>query len=158
MAADFGTTSSAGDAIAILMNDHLRIKALFDQLVDGDGSTRPGLLAELKPLLVVHNAGEENVVYPAIFGIAMRPHHAKGLYHQQDDATVAFWELQQMDPGDPEFLRKAADLRDALLAHVRHEEESEFPELRQTLTPEALAKLTAELMQFRETFGGAVIR
>jgi len=153
MAADIGTTPSAGDAIAILMNDHLRIKALFDQLLDGDGSTRPRLLEELKPLLIVHNAGEENVVYPAIFGIAMRPHHAKKLYHQQDDATVAFWEILMMDPGDPEFVRKAADLRDALLAHVREEEESEFPELRRALAPQAMAKLTAELTEFRRTFG-----
>ncbi len=158
MAADMDTSATAGDAIAVLMNDHLRIKALFDQLLDGDGTTRPRLLAELKPLLIVHNAGEENVIYPAIFGIAMRPHHAKGLYHQQDDATVAFWEVLQMDPGDPEFVRKAADLRDALLAHVRQEEEHEFPELRRALAAPAMAKLTAELEEFRRTFGGSAIR
>lgn len=158
MAADIDGNAVAGDAIAILMDDHLRIKALFDRLIDGDGSTRPGILAELKPLLVVHNAGEENVVYPAIYGIAMRPHHAKGLYHQQDDATVAFWEIQQMDPGDPEFVRKGADLRDALLAHVRHEEENEFPELRRALAAPAMAKLTADLTEFRRTFGAPAIR
>lgn len=156
MAADL-TTSTGSDAISILMNDHRRIEALFDRLLHGDGSTRPGILEELKPLLVVHNAAEENVVYPAIFGIADRPHHAKGLYHQQDDAAVAFWEVQMMDPGDPEFVRKAADLRDALLAHVREEEQHEFPELRRAMTPQAMATLTADLQEFRSTFGGAAL-
>jgi hypothetical protein len=91
-------------------------------------------------------------VYPAIHTLAGRPHHAKSLYHQQDDAAIAFFELAQRDPGDPEFLRLAADLRDALLAHVREEEEHEFVHLREDLATEAMAKLSADVREFRSTF------
>jgi len=157
MAADIGVTTG-GDAVAILMNDHQRIKSLFDDLLDGDGSTRPEIIERLTPLLVVHNATEENVVYPAIHSIAQRPHHAKGLYHQQDEAAIAFFDLGMLEPGDPEFVRKAVELRDALLAHVREEEESEFPHLRESITPEGMAKLTADVREFRSTFGGPAFR
>ncbi len=78
MAADIGVTTG-GDAVAILMNDHQRIKSLFDDLLDADGLTRPEIFERLTPLLVVHNATEENIVYPALHSIAQRPHHAKGL-------------------------------------------------------------------------------
>lgn len=44
---------------------------------------------------------------------------------------------------------KAVDLRDALLAHVRREEETEFKHLRESATPEAAASLTAEFRAFR---------
>jgi hemerythrin superfamily protein len=157
MAADSGVTTGE-DAVAILMNDHRQIKGLFDKLLQGDGSTRTRIIDALKPLLVVHNATEENVVYPAIHSIAQRPHHANGLYHQQDAAEIAFFELGMVDPGDPEFIRKAADLRDALLAHVLDEEDTEFPYLREAMTPEAMRKLTADVREFRAAFGGAAFR
>jgi hemerythrin superfamily protein len=146
------------DAVAILMQDHQEIKRLFESLLQADGATRPGLLDDLKRLLVLHNAAEENVVYPAIFELAQRPMHARGLYHEQDDAAVHFWDLSVTEPGDPEFLRKGSELLDTLLAHVRKEEETEFPHLRDALTPQAMQQLTGELQEFRQTFGAAVQR
>jgi hypothetical protein len=155
MQTQMGATATGGDAVAILINDHERIKDLFERLLNSDAAGRPQILKQLKPLLVIHNAGEENVVYPAIAELAERPIHANRLYHQQDEAQVAFWELLELDPGDAKFFRKTADLRDALLAHVREEEEHEFAHLRESLEPEKMQKLTADLREFRSEFGAA---
>jgi len=152
MAAD-STTATGGDAIAILMSDHEAIKGLFDQLLGGDATSRAHILQQLKPLLVVHNATEENLIYPAIHEASQRPRHANGLYRQQDEAQVAFWKLLMLDPGNAEFLRESADLRDALIAHVREEEEHEFIHLREALAPQAMQRLTADVLSFRADFG-----
>lgn len=157
MAADIDVTTG-DDAVTILIGDHQRIDTLFDALLHGDSSARPDILERLKPLLAVHNATEENVVYPAIHSIALRPQHANGLYHQQDAATIAFFDLGLLDPGGLEFDRKASELRDAVLSHMREEEESEFPQLREALTPEGMTKLTVDVREFRGMFGGPTFR
>lgn len=143
------------DAIDLLLNDHRRIKALLEQLVASDPTAAPDVTEQLKALLTVHNATEENLVYPAIHTIAQRPMHARTLYHQQDDAEVAFWEIGNLEPGDGEFMRKAADFREAVLAHIRQEEEHEFPHLREALAPEDAQQLSEEVAAFRRSFGTA---
>ena len=116
------------------------------------GPQREELMERLKGLLTIHNASEENLVYPAIRELAKRPMHAGQLYHQQDEAKVVVWELDMMGPADPEFSDKATKLREAVLAHVRQEEESEFPHLREALDPEQMEELTDSLREFRSSF------
>jgi hemerythrin superfamily protein len=141
------------DAIDLLLADHEEIKDLLARLVQSDSTGGDDVIERLKALLTVHNATEENLVYPAVHTLAQRPMHARTLYHQQDDAEVAFWELGNLEPGDDEFLRKAADFRDAVLAHIRQEEEHEFPHLREALAPEDAEQLSEEVAAFRQFFG-----
>jgi hypothetical protein len=138
-----------GDAISILMSEHHAVKERFQQMLQADGARRGEILEEIKQMLAVHNASEENVIYPAVHSMAQRPMHARTLYHEQDDAEIALWDLASLEPGDPEFVRKGSDLLDALLAHVKREEETEFRHLREDLAPDALAELTAEFHTFR---------
>jgi hypothetical protein len=139
------------DAIAILMNDHQRIKALLRDLPHAAEAERPTILERLKAALTIHHATEENLIYPALRDIAKRPIHAKQLYHQQNEAKVALWELTMMDHCAPDFSIKATELEEAILAHVREEEESEFPHLREEAGAE-LARLTADVRAFRNAF------
>jgi len=143
--------NTQSDPIAILMNEHKAVKERFGALLSAEGNQRAAILAEIKEMLAVHNATEENVIYPAVHSLADRPMHARTLYHEQDDAEVALWDLASLKPDDSEFVRKATELRDALLAHVKREEESEFKHLREDLSPEETRKMTAEFVAFRET-------
>lgn len=145
------STAVGNDAIEILLNDHTKVKGLLNQLPDAQGSRRKDVLEQLKGLLTVHNASEENLVYPAIRELAKRPMHASQLYHQQDEAKVAVWELD-MHPDDPAFSEKATKLRAAVLAHVGQEEEHEFPHLRDALEPQQMQELTEKLRKFRQEF------
>jgi hemerythrin superfamily protein len=142
------------NAIDLLVNEHYAVKQLLTQLPTTTGSERVRLLEEIKNALIVHNASEENVIYPAIKDLADRPQHAQTLYHQQDEAQVVVWELTQLIADDDQFVEKAEKLRDAILAHVRQEEEHEFPRL-QELPADAQARLNADMTKFRATFGKA---
>jgi hypothetical protein len=139
------------DAISTLMEEHQIVKERFQTLLDADCAQRASILQEIKGMLAVHNATEENVIYPAVHGIAQRPVHARTLYHEQDDAEIALWDLAKLRSDDGLFLVKAVELRDALLAHVRREEETEFKHLRESATPEAAASLNADFRAFRAT-------
>jgi hemerythrin-like domain-containing protein len=143
-------TTDQLDAISTLIEEHRIVKEQFQVLLDTDREHGKYILQDIKGMLAIHNASEENVIYPAVSGIAERPQHARTLYHEQDDAEVALWELANLDWDDEEFLVKALSLRDALLAHIRREEETEFKYLRESLTSEAAARLTAEFQAFRE--------
>jgi len=144
------------NAIDLLKNEHFAVKQLLTQLLTTTGNERVQLLEEIKNALIVHNASEENVIYPAINTLTGRPQHAHALYHQQDDAQLLVWELTQLVADDDRFVEKAEKLRDALLAHVQQEEEQEFPRL-QELPVDAQARLNADMTKFRATFGNAGI-
>jgi hemerythrin-like domain-containing protein len=139
------------DAIEILENDHRTIKGLLAQLTTGPESERKAVLERLKSVVVVHNATEENLVYPAIHVLAQRPMHADKLYHQQDESKVVVFRLSNLSPGDPEFQKKANDLRDAVSAHIEKEEQSEFRHLRDAAGAE-MPKLTDDVRRFRSEF------
>jgi hemerythrin superfamily protein len=147
-----GVATAGDDAIEILLNDHKVVKSLLEQLAGSDSSQRATVLEQLKAVLVVHNATEENLVYPAIRFVAARPRDAETLYHQQDEAEAALWSIDAtikgvIDGDDPDEQIQA--LQKAVLAHVRKEEETEFPHLREALKGGALRQLTDDVREFR---------
>jgi hemerythrin superfamily protein len=138
------------DAVEILENDHRRIKALLSELAEGDEANRAATLDELKALLTIHNASEENLVYPAIRVIGRHPGQSDTLYHQQDEAKVAVWELDMLSEDGRDFEARAKKLQSAVLAHIKKEEEHEFPHLREAAGEEALQELTGALRELRD--------
>lgn len=147
-----GVPTEGADPIEILINDHRIVKGVLEELPTAVGSQRTDLLERLKALLTIHNATEENLVYPAIHEIALRPVHAGQLYHQQDDAKIIVWKLERFVEQDAEFRQLATKLRDAVLAHAKHEEETEFPKLREAADPEQMAALASAVREFRASF------
>jgi hemerythrin superfamily protein len=146
-----GVDAGSVDIIDILEQDHQTIKNLLAELNTAPKATRGEVLESLKRTLAVHCATEENVVYPALHELAKRPIHATKLYHQQDEAKVLVWALDQLSPEDDEFAKKAAKLRDAVVAHIDLEENDEFPHLRES-AGDAMAELTAAAWDVRDEF------
>lgn len=156
-----GIATAGDDAIEILLNDHQVVKSLFEQLAGSDGGERAVVLEQLKALLTVHNATEENLVYPAIRFVAGRPRDAETLYHQQDEAEAGLWSIDAtikgvLDGNDADD--QIQTLQKAVLAHVRKEEETEFPHLRKALRGNALRQLTDDVREFRSKFGSVARR
>ena len=138
------------DAIEILENDHRRIKQLLADLVEAaDDDARSEVLDELKALLTIHNASEENLIYPAVRVLGKHPSESDKLYHQQDGAKVAVWELDMLAEDDDDFEARAKKLQSAVLGHIDKEEKTEFPHLRETAGEEAMDELTAALRELR---------
>ena len=150
-----GIATTGADAIDILLNDHKLVKQLFEELAASTSGERATILEQLKALLTVHNATEENLVYPAVRFLAARPRDAETLYHQQDEAEAGLWAIDATIKGlvEGDDVADQIDvLHKAVLAHVRKEEETEFPHLRKTLDNDTLRQLTADVRAFRNNF------
>jgi hemerythrin superfamily protein len=57
----------ATDVLTLLENEHRAALGLIDQIIaSSDAQQRGRLLRQLADALTIHNANEENIVYPAI--------------------------------------------------------------------------------------------
>ena len=94
-------------------------------------------------------------MYPAIRFVAARPRDAETLYHQQDEAEAGLWSIDATIKGvfeGDDVDEQIKTLQKAVLAHVRKEEETEFPHLRDALEGDALKRLTEDVRTFRNNF------
>lgn len=140
------------DAVEILMNDHEVIKGLLSELVDATTpAARKSTLEQLKGILTIHNATEENLVYPAISIVARRRMQAEHLYHETADADLVVFKLDMMlkKADDAKFEDLAGEFRDAVLEHIGHEEKSAFPQLKKQAAPQQMQTLTKDVRDFR---------
>jgi hemerythrin superfamily protein len=139
----------APDVIALLENEHREALATIDKIVAStDPAERTHLLKKLADALTIHNANEENIVYPAIRDAAHLPGDAAELYHQQDESKVVIAQMMAMAKDSSEFTDTARKLRAALTAHIHKEETVDFPAVRAAVGPK-LAELTEMSAQLR---------
>jgi hemerythrin superfamily protein len=141
-----------GDAVEILIADHEVIKKLLDQLVDATTpARRKSTLEQLKGVLTIHNATEENLVYPALAVIAHRKMQSHHLYHETADADVLVFKIDQalQSAEDVDFQKLAFEFRDAVLEHIEDEENSAFPKLQEHAEPAEMKSLTKNVRDFR---------
>jgi hemerythrin superfamily protein len=111
------------------------------------------MLEQLKGVLTVHNATEENIVYPAIDKLARDENESKHLYHETAEADVALFELDNLlkDGHEASFIAKAEKFREAVLHHIENEEGSAFPHLRENTDAKQSKTLTESVRTFRES-------
>ena len=114
-----------GDVIRLLLEQHVRIRALFDEVRIGSGAARSASFAELRTLLTVHETAEQ---------LVLRPESAKFTADIAEDrtreevvATKILAELEQLDVESPEFVAQVAEFEQAVIAHAEAEERDEFP-------------------------------
>jgi hemerythrin superfamily protein len=127
----------AGDAVALLTDDHAEVNALFDQYAalvkQRAGDERKRELAEaICWTVTVHITAKEEVVYPAAADAMDAEHllHEAAVEHHSTRQLIA--DIVLMKPDTPRF---DASVK-VLGAHVGHrfgqEQEQLFPRLRET--------------------------
>src|SRR5580700_1219654 len=121
------------DAVEILENDHQVIKGLLNQLVGASGAQRKDVIEQLVGVLTIHNATEENLVYPALNKVAGSKLESQHLYHETMEADLLLFELDSMlkEGDDTEFDAKAKKFHDAVHHHIEEEEKKAFPRLQE---------------------------
>ena len=140
------------DTVDILLNDHTVIKRLLGDLTAApDRGRRSAVLERLKEALTIHNATEENLVYPALAEMASEKRESAHLYHETAEADVLVFQIDQLLKGGDEadFTAKAVQLRDAVFEHIEDEESKAFPALRERPEPEQTQRLTQSVREFR---------
>ena len=141
------------DAVDILVNDHKVIKGLVRELTEAGGSERRAVMERLVGALTIHNATEENLVYPAISKIAGDQQESTHLYHETAEADTLLFELDSLlKEGDGElFAAKAKKFQEAVLHHIEEEEKTAFPRLQEQADPEHAGVLTDSVKTFRKS-------
>lgn len=141
------------DAIEILRNDHQVIKSLLNSLTSEGPSELRRVLEQLVGVLTIHNATEENLVYPAIKQLASSKLESQHLYHETAEADVLVFELAALlKAGDvSQFGVKAEKLQEAVLVHIEEEESKAFPRLLEIGDPQKVEELAESIRAFRKS-------
>ena len=136
------------DAIALLTEDHKKVRALLTELADTTNraeKTRSELLAKIATEIEVHTTIEEEIFYPAfkeagekgednkMFFEAMEEHRAAG--------ELVLPDLLKTDVTTDQFGGRAKVLKELIEHHADEEEKEMFPRARTLLGKEALVDL-----------------
>lgn len=117
-----------GDVIAILLEQHARIRELFDEVEVSVGADRQRVFDRLRALLAVHEAAEEVVLRPVSRRLAGADVvHARN--EEEAEATKALEALERLDVADPEFDAGIKVLRRMVEDHADVEEAEEFTQV-----------------------------
>lgn len=135
----------ARNVIDLLLEDHKKIRELFDRLEKDEKDTRA--LQQMIRLVTEHSKAEEQVVYPAIKKAvpeetdevrdgAAEHHHVDGMLRK----------LAGMGPDDPGFDGLVAAVIGETRHHLAEEEEDVFPGFGSAADDETLAGLAERFL------------
>jgi hemerythrin superfamily protein len=136
----------------ILENDHEVIKGLLNSLTHSAAKAdRMQTLEQLKGALTIHNATEENIVYPALNKIAGHKFETMKLYNETASADILLFEIDTMvkEGDDAKFAEKAEKLQSAVFKHIEAEEKHALPHLEDGADSEQTAMLLQSVRDFR---------
>lgn len=114
-----------GDVIRILLEQHARIRQLFDQASVASGDTKVELFHELRALLAVHETAEEVVLRPVSRECA-GPDVADARNDEEKAANELLAALEELDVNSPEFDEQLASFQQSVDQHAELEEHEEF--------------------------------
>jgi hemerythrin superfamily protein len=133
-----------GDVIAVLLEQHRRIRELFTQVKGAEGERKQQAFDELRVLLAAHETAEEMVLRPVSCtdaGAAV----ADARNQEEREAARMLTVLEAMDVSSAEFGRAFAEFEQAVLDHAEHEEQQEFPAVRTRESQQTLVGMGAVL-------------
>ena len=138
----WGTNES--DPIVLLEADHRRFEQLLEQ---GNATTERGtkrrneLLVTLTAALKVHEAIEEQILYPALKPHAETHDIVLEGYQEHHVTDLLVRELRRLAKSDEKWGAKFKVLEESLTHHIQEEERKMFPTARAVLTTEELNAL-----------------
>lgn len=147
----YGETGGSTDVVELLINDHQKIRALLTQLQNAEESQGRAAVKELQAILTVHNATEENLVYPALAVTAGELLEPRKLYFETAEADMMLFKLDNIVKGalQEDFKDTAEKFVAALTKHIETEENHAFKHLREKVDSGELAHLNSAVHEYR---------
>jgi hypothetical protein len=133
-----------GDVVAVLLDQHARIRDLFAHLKSAQGEHKRQAFDELRALLAVHETAEEMVVRPVAKDTAGKQ-EAEARNHEEAEATRMLTQLEKMDPSSADFDGLLVKFEKAVVDHAEHEEREEFPAVHAGRSEEQLKSMGERL-------------
>jgi hemerythrin superfamily protein len=130
--------------VDLLLEQHARIEELFREVLQTEGDVRRDAFEQLVRLLAVHETAEEEIVHPlARSSIEAGDDVVDAHVAEERQAKEMLADLYELGSDGRQFENRLVELRHAVLAHARHEERYEFPQLRQAHGDGILVALVA---------------
>lgn len=144
------------DAIALLKDDHQKVKQLFQQFKaakENDDADRKREVAEqIVKELLIHERIEEDIFYPAFRKAA--DEEGKELVAESKEehhvVDLIIDEIQAVDLDDEQFDAKFTVLIENVKHHIEEEEGEMFPDAEKLLRGQ-LAELGEEMAEYKES-------
>lgn len=121
------------DAIALLVEDHKKIRKLFKDFeklkeVDGSDEAKVALATKICSELTVHAQVEEEILYPAVREAIDDDDLMDEAEVEHTGAKDLISQLKDMKPGDDHYDAKVTVLGENIEHHIDEEEGEMFPE------------------------------
>ena len=132
------------DALTLLKHDHDKVKSMLNKLDDTTERaevTRTEGLASLKEELTVHEAIEEEILYPALIEFAKTKDITLEAYEEHHVVDTIMAELEQTPVGDETWAAKLTVMKENLEHHIEEEEDDMFKKARQVMDEADLEEL-----------------
>jgi hemerythrin superfamily protein len=126
-----GTGPGSNDVVAAVLEDHDEIKTMMnDVAVSAPGDDRRERFEALVAKLAVHETAEEEVVHP----LTRRTGDGADAIvderlQEESKGKRALAELEKMGTDAADFEQQFAKVREEVLAHAEHEQQTELPRL-----------------------------
>lgn len=135
------------DAIALLKQDHEKVRTLLGSLENATGARRDKLLAQVEKELKIHTTIEEEIFYPAYREAAKKKEDKKLYYEAMEEHHVVDLVVPEAHEGenDEELKAKAKVLKDIVEHHAGEEEKEMFPRAKKALDRDELRELGARM-------------
>jgi hemerythrin-like domain-containing protein len=141
------------DAIALLKEDHKKVKALLSSLektTEKSADRRVKLLQQIEAEVKVHATVEEEIFYPA-FRDAARKKDDRELYQEALEehhvVDLVMPEVKECDPAGEVFAAKVKVLKELIEHHADEEEKEMFPKARKLFDHDELREMGEPLEQ-----------
>lgn len=136
------------DALKLLKDDHDKVKKLLqegDSTTERAVKTRAELFAKIKSELQVHEAIEEEVLYPALKEHAATKEIALEAYEEHHVVDVIVGELEATPVDDEAWAAKFTVMKENLEHHIEEEEDEMFKQARKVMDASELDELGARM-------------
>jgi hemerythrin-like domain-containing protein len=138
------------DAIALLKDDHDKVKALLTELestTERGVKTRTELFSTIKGELTVHEIIEEEIFYPALKDHPKAKDIVLEGYEEHHVVDLLMRELEDLDVTDETWGAKALVMKENIEHHIEEEEGDMFKQARSVFDEGELADLGARMAE-----------
>ena len=144
------------DAIALLKEDHEKVRGLLASLEKATGARREKLLTQIDQELKVHTTIEEEIFYPAFREAAKKKDDQVMIYEAVQEHHMVDVALPEAGEGeDNEDLKAKAKVLKELVGHHADEEESDmFPRARKLFDRSELRDLGERMAERKKELQG----
>jgi hemerythrin HHE cation binding domain-containing protein len=141
------------DALKLLKEDHRKVKKLLGELdstTERGVKTRQELFSKVKQELVVHEAIEEEIFYPALKDHPKTREITLEAYEEHHVVDTVMAEIEGVAFDDETWGAKFTVMKENLEHHIEEEEGEMFEQTKQAFDPDELERLGESMAARKE--------